>query len=996
MFDPLQIAEDLRGQYRGQLRFDALTRGLYSTDASPFQVTPLAVAVPEDAADVAALVHYCNTHNLPVIPRGAGTGLAGESLGPAVVLDLSVRLKGIREVTADSVTVEPGVTCAALNAALARHGRRFAPDPASAATCTIGGMVATNASGGNAYRHGYTRDHVLGLDVVWDSGERDHVGKPGTDTPASERTRDIATETITLLKANAGLIAGDRTRARFDRCGYQLHDVLTGDQPDLARLLVGSEGTLGIVTAATLRTVPLPGGTCLTVLGFPSLDAAVRAAQDVRSFEPVTCDLLDRRLISVTRRNGTGEGIGPVPASVGAALMVGFEADTEREAAERAWGLVESLRHSHLLLMIAEPAHTPEGIARIRGFREGAVAGLYGLGSGPRPLAFIEDVGVPLETLPEYLNGVQGVLKRFELSASFLVHTLLGQIHTRPLIDLENPADRAKLWPVAEAVHSLALSLGGTVSTQHGTGIARTPWVERQAGPLYPVYRELKRIFDPKNLLNPGKIVGPDPSREAWPLRAMGQQPEPAKAAPGAASAPSISEPPASFVQATPLLVWKDATPASESSHCSGCGDCRTRTTGKRMCPLFRAGGTEAATPRAKANLARVLADPNAATDEQVKSVVGLCVNCKMCRDECEARVNVPKLMLEAKARLHAEHGLDRSDWVLARAESFAAIGSNFAPVMNTLLAKRTFRWVLEKLTGLSRRRRLPAFALSNFFRWARGQGLTRKPAAESPAPGARSRPRVAFFVDVFAGYNDPLIGRAAVAVLQHQGIEVYVPPRQAGCGIAALAVGDIDTAREAALHNVRVFSDLIREGYRIVCSEPTAALMLSQDYRDLLDDADTANVAAHTTELTTFLSELHGRGRLRTDFRPLNLTLGHHVPCHMKALRTGVSGPQLLSLIPGMRVHTIDVGCSGMAGSWGLKAANYRTSLAAGADMLAELNRPGVLLGSSECSTCRMQMQEGSGKRALHPVEYLAYAYGLLPEIGRKFDQPLSDLLSD
>ena len=1006
VLDSQQITEELRGQFRGALRFDALTRGLYSTDASPFQVMPLAVAVPEDTADVAALVRYCFSHAIPIIPRGAGTGLAGESLGPAILLDLSVRLKQILDIGADTVTVEPGVTCAGLNEALARHGRRFAPDPASADTCTIGGMVATNASGGNAFRFGYTQDHVLGLDVVWDSGVCDRIGERRTNCP-EERTGEIEASTTTLLKANAPVITRNVSRVKFDRCGYRLHDVLSSEGVDLAKLLVGSEGTLGIVTGVTLRTVPLAGGRCLTLLGFPTLDAAVRASEDVRAFDPVGCDLLDRRLLSITRRSGPGEGVGQIPTSVGAALLIAFEGDTEREASERAWGLVEKLRQSHLLLLLAEPTHTPEGIARVRGLREAAVAGLYALSRGPRPLAFIEDVGVPVGALPEFLGGVQTILKREELSASFLIHTLLGQVHTRPLMDLENPTDRAKLWPVAEAVHTLAISLGGTVSTQHGTGIARTPWVERQVGPLYPVFRELKRIFDPKNLLNPGKIVGPDPSREAWPLRTAenARASEGTKPAPG--TVPEISsdgavttpDPAAQHIPTTPLLVWKDSSPAEEGARCSGCGDCRTRTAGKRMCPVFRATGDEAATPRAKANLARVLADPNAATHEQVRSVVGLCINCKMCRDECDARVNIPKLMLEAKARHHAEHGLDRSDWFLSRIESFAAMGSNFAPLVNGLLARKTMRWILEKLTGISRQRRLPAFALRNFFRWARGQGLSRKRAAETPLtrfPSTRSRQRVAFFVDVFAGYSDPLIGRAAVAVLHHHGIEVYVPPRQAGSGIAALAVGDVDAARDAAIHNVRIFSDLLREGYRIVCLEPTAALMLSQDYRDLIDDADTANLAANTVELSAFLDELHTSGRLKTDFQPLNLTLGHHIPCHMKALRTAPAGPRLLALIPGMRVHTIDVGCSGMAGSWGLKAANYRTSLNAGAPVFSELNRPGVLFGSSECSTCRMQMQEGSGKRTLHPIEYLAYAYGLLPEIGGKLHQPLSELVSD
>jgi FAD/FMN-containing dehydrogenase/Fe-S oxidoreductase len=1005
VLDPKQITDDLRGQFRGELHFDPLTRGLYATDASPFQIAPLAVAVPEDAADIAALVQYCFNHNIPIIPRGAGTGLAGESLGPAIVFDLSVNFKRILNVAAESVTVEPGVTCAGLNAELEKYGRRFAPDPASASTCTIGGMIATNASGGNAFRFGYTRDHVMGLDVIWDTGAADSVGTSKTDCPKSERTQAIQAATSTLLNASVDAISRYSSRAKFDRCGYQLHGAMTDDGADLAKLLVGSEGTLGIIAAAKLRTVPLPGGTSFTLLGFPTLDAAVRAVLDVRKFEPVICDLLDRRLLSITRRTSTGEGVGQIPTSVGAALMVAFEADCEREATERAWGMVETLRQSHLMLNLAEPTHSPEGIARVRGIRQAVVAGLYALSRGPRPVSFIEDVGVPVEALPEYLAGVQSILQRAELSASFLIHALLGQVHTRPLIDLENPVDRAKLWPVAESVHTLAISLGGTVSTQHGTGIARTPWVERQVGPLYPVFRELKRIFDPKNLLNPGKIVGPDPSREAWPLRVVGRGIVETgiitdlTKTPDNANASSALEPASHSPHPTPLLVWKDSSPAEEAIRCSGCGDCRTRAAGKRMCPIFRATGAEAATPRAKANLLRMLAAPSEVSPEDVKAVAGLCVNCKMCRDDCDARVNIPKLMLEAKAAHQAEHGLDRSDWILARTESFAALGSNFAPIVNGLLARRTFRWLLEKLTGISRQRRLPAFALHNFFRWARGQGLTKNRGKTTPLgrlDSSRSRMRVAYFVDVFAGYNDPFIGRAAVAVLRHQGFEVYVPPRQAGCGIAALAVGDIDTAREAAQYNVRLFSDLIREGYRIVCSEPSAALMLSQDYCDLLDDADTAALAANTVELTAFLEELHTGGRLKTDFQRLEMTLGHHVPCHMKALRKAPASPHLLSLIPGMRVHTIDVGCSGMAGSWGLKAANYATSLSAGAPVFKELNRPGVLFGSSECSTCRMQMQEGSGKRTLHPIEYLAYAYGLLPEIGGKLNKPLRDLVSD
>jgi Fe-S oxidoreductase len=417
------------------------------------------------------------------------------------------------------------------------------------------------------------------------------------------------------------------------------------------------------------------------------------------------------------------------------------------------------------------------------------------------------------------------------------------------------------------------------------------------------------------------------------------------------------------------------------------------------MCPIFRATGHEIATPRAKANLLRILTAPDVATPEEVRDAADLCVNCKMCRDECDARINIPKLMLEAKAAHQAEHGLERSDWLLARAEGFAAFGSNFAPIVNALLARRSIRWVLEKVFGLSRRRRLPAFALRNFYRRARRHGWNHRPKADALNASAgwdSMPPRVAYFVDIFAAYNDPLIGVATVEVLRHNGVEVYVPPRQVGCGMAALAVGDVETAREHALRNVRVLADLVREGYRIVCSEPTAALMLSQDYTDLFDDADTASVAARTVELTAFLSELHDANRLRTDFQPVNLTLGHHIPCHLKALGGAAAGPRLLSLVPGLRVHTIDHGCSGMAGTWGMKSANHATSLAAGAGMFAELDRPGVLFGSTECSTCRMQMQQGAQKRTLHPVQYLAYAYGLLPEIEARLRKPLGRWVSD
>jgi FAD/FMN-containing dehydrogenase/Fe-S oxidoreductase len=964
-----RVRDDLKGFFRGDLLFDPLSRNLYSTDASIFQVRPAGVAVPRDEDDARALVRYAAEHQLALVPRGAGTGVAGEALGRGLVVDLSRHFRAIADVGADTVRVQPGVTLRELNARLAPEGRRFAPDPASGATCTVGGMLATNASGSRALRHGYTRDHVAALRVVLDTGDAADAGRepvtPPPDAPAGH-LQDIVGAAAVLLEQNAELIRTCRPRTAFNRCGYLLHDVLDGDRLDLAKLLVGSEGTLALFTEATLRTVPLPGGKAAVLLGFPSLETAVAAAQVAVPTGPAACELIDRRLLSLARASDAAAVAALVPAGAEAVLLLEYEGDSPAEARRAADDLLGLLREQRLALHAAS-AHEAEEIERLWHLREVALPSLYGLRTGSRPVAFVEDVGVPPEELPRYLHQVQEILQEHEVTASFLVHAGTGQVHTRPFLDLHNPRDVSLLAVLAEKVHALALDLGGTVSTQHGTGLARTPWVARQYGALYPVFRQLKAVFDPRGVFNPGKIVDPDPAMPAWPLREL---------------------PPADAELPERLLRWQPGEVRAEAVNCNGCGACRTDAPGQRMCPVFRATHAEAASPRAKANLLRqLLAEgPQALSSDEVREVADLCVNCKMCARECPARVNIPKLMLEAKAANVAEHGLDRKDWFFARAEGFARWGSAFALAVNLGLASHAVRWLMEKLFGLSRRRRLPRFALRPFLRQARRRGWTRRPRGR--------RPRVAYFVDVFANYNDTLLAEAVVAVLNHNGIDVWVPPGQRGCGMAALSQGDVEAARDIAAQNLKALAEAAREGIPIVCAEPTAAYMLRHDYPDLIDDPDARLVADNVVELTAYLWGLHRAGKLRTDFRPLAVSLGHHVPCHLKALGGPEAGPDLLALIPGVRVQRIDVGCSGMAGTYGLRADSHATSLEAGRPMLDELARPRVLFGSTECSTCRMQMEDGSGKRTLHPVQYLALAYGLLPDVARRLHEPVRELV--
>jgi FAD/FMN-containing dehydrogenase/Fe-S oxidoreductase len=994
------IRDDLRGFVKGELLFDDLARALYSTDASIFQVRPLGVVVPRDEEDVQAIVRYAAEHLIPLVPRGAGTGVAGESLGSGLILDLSQNFRAILDVAKDTVSVQPGVTCRELNDRLARVGRRFAPDPGTD-VCTIGGMLATNASGSRALKHGYTRDHVASLRLVLDTGDVVAAGQePIEPQPVgSGHLQDIISATAVLLEQNAEVIRTSRPRTPFNRCGYLLHDVL-GDRLDLPRLLVGSEGTLALFTEATLHTIPLPAGQSVVILGFENLDTALRTAQRILPSGPAACELLDRRLLSLARGSDVGGVASLIPAEVEAALLVEYESDSPREARAAALEVVKRFHRSERVALHALTALERGKVNQYWRLREAVLPSLYGLRGGTQPIAFIEDVGVPPEELPGYLHRVQEILKEHETTASFLVHTGAGQVHTRPFVNLENPEDVAKLGVIAEKVHTLALDLGGTVSSQHGTGIARTPWVARQYGPLYPVMQQLKTIFDPRGIFNPGKIIGTTSDNLAWPLREQTRRQGDRET--GRGGDKEIEEPrgaengegnPVSLSPCLPVslsLNWRPDEMRQESINCNGCGLCRTCAAPRRMCPIFRTSHAEAASPRAKANLMRHLLQESSEglllSSDEVRAVADLCVNCKMCALECPAHVNIPKLMLEAKAANVAEHGLSLKDWFLARIERFAWLGSAFAFVGNLALTSRTIRWLLDKVFGLSRQRRLPRFAARSFLRRAARRGWTLPPHSR--------RPRVAYFVDVFANYIDPSIGEAAVAVLHHNGIEVYVPPGQQGCGVTALAYGDTETAREIAQINLRVLAELAREGYPIVCSEPTAALMLRQDYLHLLDDPDARLVAEKTVELTSFLGELYTQCRLRTDFRPLDFSVGHHVPCHLKALGQPPVGPSLLALVPGLRVQTIDVSCSGMAGTFGLSADNYQTSQEAGRPMLEELRQRQLHFGSTECSTCRMQMENGTRKRTLHPVQYLALAYGLMPELARRLEEPVYELV--
>jgi FAD/FMN-containing dehydrogenase/Fe-S oxidoreductase len=970
-----RIQEDLRGLIGGEVRCDDLFAQLYGSDASIYQIRPLAVVLPRSTADVSATIQYAAEQRLPVHARGAGTGLAGESLGPGIVVDFSRHLRRIVRTDAETVRVQAGVVHERLNAHLRPLGRHFGPDPAMSQVTTLGSVLALDSSGSHWPRYGSARRHVQSLQVVLADGSVIEAGReplaatpPATAEPPGpeERKRDLVQRLADVLRQNAAAIERHAPRSKVNRCGYELRGVLAEGHLDLAHLIVGCEGTLALIAEATLATQPLPRHRGLAVLLFDRLDGAARAVQEIAPFDPAACDLMDRRHLTLAREADVRYHV-LIPQQAEALLLVEQDGRDQAEVRDRLRQVVDRVRRKKRLAFDSRQVYDPEEMELFWQLARRVVPTLHRVRGTSRPLPFVEDFAVPPETLPDFLVQLQNVLKRHQVTASLFAHAGHGQLHLRPFLDLGNADDVRKIEPLAADLYGAVFAVEGTISGEHGAGLSRSPFVREQFGPLYEVFREIKRIFDPWNTLNPGRVVWDEQTRIVDHLRPRAQEL-------AAATTDGAPAPPLVDLQ----LNWSREEAAAMARECHGCGACRVQSGEARMCPIFHFAPAEEASPRAKANLMRGLfggqLDAGLLASSELRAVADLCVNCHMCRLECPSNVDIPRLMLEAKAAHVAANGLRPSDWALTRLEWFSALGSRLAPLANWVLANPQARWVVEQLLGVAQARRLPRFAGRPFLRRAARRRLT--------IPTRRTGRKVLYFVDTYANYHDPQLAEALVAVFEHNGVAVYVHPRQVASGMAPLAFGAVDRARRLAARNVALLAEAVRQGYTIVASEPTAALCLTREYPHLLGDDDAALVARSTQEACTYLWKLHLAGTLQLDLKPINATLAYHTPCHLKALEVGTPGANLLRLVPGLTVQLVERGCSGMAGVYGLKQENFRNSVRAGWGLIAALRETALQAGTTECSACKMQMEQGASKATIHPLKLLALAYGLMPEV--------------
>jgi anaerobic glycerol-3-phosphate dehydrogenase C subunit len=948
---PENIASDLSQIIRGNVFTDILHRAAYSTDASIYRIVPRCVVMPRDAGDIAAVVKYARMKKVPVVARGAGTGLAGESLGSGIVFDMTRymnRILGTQD-QGQTVVCEPGVVLDDLNKYLAQFGRKIGPDPSSANRAVVGACVANNSTGAHWLQYGYIGDYAESIEAVLTDGNVvEFKNDFDPKSPPDDEVAEIAGECFSVLSNKQEVITNALPESRRNRSGYSIAGICKNGRIDLARLLAGSEGTLAIFTKLTLRTVSVPAAKALLQLEFDSLEKMAQAVPIIVAGGASACELMDKTLIDLALE-AFPEYSDILPVDAAATLLVEHIGDAPEQVKKK---IEKTDSDVGQLAKGRTGFFDPAKQARLWKSRKDAGPLLYRKRRREHPAEFMEDVSVDHRKLGDYISGLQEISKKYHINMSFFGHAGDSELHLRPFLDLTEPAEREKMQAIAKDVFSLALSLGGSISGEHAVGLARAAFIRKQyGGEYYELLCKIKKIFDPEGLLNPGKILNDDPDIMVKNLRRLNKVlPERTK---------------------SDLLFDKDELEL-EIEQCYGCGLCLSRESDLRMCPVFRAMGEELASSRAKANILQFWAtgqlDDKQFASAQFRKFLDLCVNCKACSLQCPSGVDISKLMAAARARYVRRKGLRLPERVLSNNRYLSILGGIFSPISNLFTRLPFFAWLLEKSTGIDKHRPMPKFGRGSFLKAGR-KYLASCPPIEKPVD------KVAYFVDTYANYNDHELGFAVLDVLKANDIEVVLP-KQLPAPLPAIVYGNIKRAQRDLSYSVKHLAKAVRDGYKIVCSEPSAALCLKEELRHFVDGRDAELISKNTYELMNYLLGLHNEGKLKhamSDERRATSEYVYHLPCHLCAVGDGIASIKLLQELCGVKVTDLKTGCCGIAGTFGMQKKNYELSSEIGSGLKEALEKSPVKNVLTECAACKMQIEHISTCTVRHPIKILA-----------------------
>ena len=969
------LVSDLRDLVDGDVRFDEYTRTLYATDASIYEVTPIGVVFPRSTADVAAVLRYCADREIPTLPRGGGTSLAGQAVNEAVVLDLSRHMNRVLDIDPDGrvATAEAGVTLADLNAALDPHDLKFAPDPSTANRSALGGAIGNNTTGAHSLQYGKTDAYIEEVTAVLADGTVTTFGETTIDDlreradPSGGLEARIAAEVVRLVDEEADAIDEAFPDLKRNVSGYNL-DVLieeaTGERGEpgvvnLARLLVGSEGTLATVTEATVSLEPIPPTEAVAVLTYRDLHDAMADVAAVLDHDPAAVEVMDDVLLDLARDTEEfADVVGILPDGTDAFLLVEFYADSDEERRERVQTLIADRTGPDALAFDALAAYDETDRDRLWEMRKASTPILLGRTTDEKHIAFVEDVAVPPDRLPEYVADFRAMLADHDTFGSFYAHAGPGCIHIRPLVDTKTADGVERMESIAADAADLAVAYGGSVSGEHGDGRARTQWNRRLYGEhVWGLFGDLKTAFDPDWLLNPGTVCGDHDMTEH--LRYGPDYEFDADFEPG--------------------LHWPNENGFQGMVElCHGCAGCRgdQHTTGGVMCPTYRASREEITSTRGRANLLRRamsggLPDGEAFDVEFAHEVLDLCVGCKGCARDCPSEVDLAKLKAEVTHERHRRHGIDRRTRLFANVDRLSKWGSRLAPLSNWAASLPGAGLVAERLFGIARERSPPTFHRETLRDWVDARGGAAVPEAEADH-------RVVLFPDTHTNYSDPDAGRAAVGVLEAAGVHVAIPDGLAPSGRAAYSTGMLDVARDRARTNVEALAPWVRDGWSVVFVEPSDAVMFQSDYRDLLGGADAPPiedvdaVAASSYGVCEYLDVHRLDEALPT--AASEESLSYHGHCHQKATTKDHHAVAVLRRA-GYAVDPVDSTCCGMAGSFGYETEHYSMSQAIGRILFSQLRESDGDTVTAPGASCRTQIGDEFGGTPPHPIEKLADA---------------------
>ena len=963
------LRRDLESAIEGEVRFDPISRALYSTDASVYQIEPLGVVVAKSRDDVVRAVTLCAKHRCPLTMRGGGTSQAGQAIGNGLIVDTSKYFNRILEVNPAErwARVEPGVVLDELNAALRPHDVRFAPDISTASRATIGGMMANNSAGARSVLYGKTIDHVLEQHVVLSDGSLAHF-RPLEPRQVDELcARDSLEgacyrEVRRTVRENVKEI--DRRYPRVLRRvgGYNLDALVAACVPEspapfnMAKLMVGSEGTLGVVLEAKLALVPLPKFKAVLAIQFADLLEALEATPAILVHRPSAIEVMDRFILDHTRQSAALEKMKRtfIDGDPEALLCVELYAEAKEDVAPRLDAIEQDLtarrlgyRYHRALDAAAQSA--------VWSLREAALGLSMAMKGDAKSLSFVEDTAVAPERLRDYIDKFLQMIRRHGTTAGVYAHASVGCLHVRPVINMKTAAGVRQFAAIASDSADLVLEYGGALSGEHGDGLVRSGFMERMFGPvLYDAFRHIKRTFDPGGIFKPGKIV------DAPPLTANLRY------------GPSYRA-----VQPQTFFDYSDhGGLAGAVEMCSGLGACRKVLDGT-MCPSYMATREESHSTRGRANVLRLAMSGRLGEaglgDEGVRQVLDLCLECRACKAECPVGVDVARFKSEFLAEYWRRHGTPLGAHMLGHVHQMARWGSRCAPWSNAIARSGPVRWLNERLFGMDRRRVPPAWTATPFERSFHSHRRQRAAAIRHDSVSGT----VSLFNDTFTNYYSPGIGVAGVQVLERAGFDVELAPL-ACCGRPLISQGLLAAARRQATSSVERLYPLAARGVPIVFVEPSCLSAIREDVPSLLrGDAQrrAMRVADRAVLFEEFLENECQAGRVRLDLGqgPSQILLHGH--CHQKAMGGLAPAKALLGRIPGATVVDLDAGCCGMAGSFGYAREHFEVSRAIGERRLlpaARSLRDGAVLIASGTS-CRHQVADFTGVRALHPAELIA-----------------------